>query len=144
MTLYQYEIDSQAQDNSYWPWQADYHRSTKIVEIKPGFKIRGSFCALFAGSEAVKHYIGLKNFDTSQGKGFQLMLNHMSALQDLNLSSWDLRQAQNTDGLFKNNYQLWKLTLGAAFRFPTNPEIAPAEKTPLPDNANLINTDPRW
>lgn len=198
LTLYQHEIDSQAQDNSYWPWQADYHRSTKIVEIKPGFKIRGSFCALFAGFEAVEHYLGLENldtsqatdlsymfynnaqlqqldvthfqtakvhnfanmfnrasalkhldvsnFDTSQGKDFHLMFNHMSALQDLDLSSWDLRQAQNTDGLLKNNYQLWKLTLGAEVRFPTNPEIAPApaRKMPLPDNANLISTDPRW
>lgn len=104
-----------------------------------------NFANMFNRASAFKH-LDVSNFDTSQGKDFHLMFNHMSALQDLDLSSWDLCQSQNTDGLLKNNYQLWKLTLGAEVRFPINPEIAPdpAEKTPLPDNSNLINTDPRW
>lgn len=86
------------------------------------------FCQMFENSGKLTHIIGLENFDTSNGIGFDGMFERCVSLKELNLSSFDTRKAKDgvtcstngsktatLNGMFYDTPSLEKITLGPNF-----------------------------
>jgi surface protein len=87
-----------------------------------------AFSQMFEGCEALEEIIGLETWDTSSGKNFGEMFRYCHNLKELNLSSFDTRNATHTykhpnseygvTNIFgPEMYRLEKVTLGENWTF---------------------------
>ena len=110
------------------------------------------FCQVFDACEALTQIIGLENWDTSNGLVFEEMFAGCPALKELNLSSFNTRnaldkyksQADTYNGyqnMFTGTNGLEKLVLGADFSFDGDGKVTTASyklSLPAPNNSEGV------
>jgi surface protein len=107
------------------------------------------FCQVFDSCEALTQIIGLENWDTSNGLIFEEMFAGCTSLKELNLSSFNTRNAMNSykseadtyngfQSMFNGTNALEKLVLSDDFSFDGDGKVTNESykaKLPAPNNA---------
>ena len=119
-----------------------------------------SFGQMFENNGKLTAIIGLENFDTSAGVGFDEMFKDCVQLKELNLSSFDTTKAKDgvtvsSNGgksmtmynIFYNTPRLEKITLGANFSFNgdgTTTNATNVATLPTPNATYIEGADGNW
>ena len=114
------------------------------------------FCQVFDSCEALTQIIGLENWDTSNGLIFEEMFAGCPSLKELNLSSFNTRNALDKykseadtyngyQSMFTDTNGLEKLILGANFSFDGDGKVTTASyKMALPSPAAKAGYTAKW
>ena len=117
-----------------------------------------NFGQMFEYCSKLTKIIGLENFDTSKGVDFQEMFNGCSKLKELDLSSFDTRNAKDgvsisTNGgksgtlqnMFADTVRLEKIVLGENFSFNGDGTTTSKKGVfPTPNSDYIKNADGNW
>lgn len=100
---------------------------------------------MFKGSHIQN--LNLSSFKTDNVRDFREIFGSMSALQVLDISSFDTKDIVSslTDRMLEGCNNLWKVRLGKDTRinYEMGLSDAPGDDTPIP-GTNYVNTDPFW
>ena len=114
-----------------------------------------TFAQMFEYSSKLVEIKGLENWDTSNGKDFAEMFNGCSSLKELDLSSFDTRNAStswtdewntqkgNMKDMFLDMNKLEKITFGENFSFKGNGSCT-AAVLPTPSSTYINGADGNW
>lgn len=114
------------------------------------------FSQVFDACYSLETIIGLENWNTANGKTFDEMFNSCHKLKEVNLSSFDTRNAvpdyiqengEDTEGfqyMFNGVYSLEKITLGKYVSFDGNGTVIHDKLTLPAPNSNIPGADGKW